>query len=223
MSRRVIVYYQTPEGVKSFEVDLDHPKVHAAGLTEDVRLYADTRETPPLYIKEVPRYRRRPDIEKADGWVRAEIEGPDDRISPEAWADTRWHWTASEEEAQALAQQHRGVQLADLFPAATPQEGGQAPATPGAFGASNPAAWDTLVEETVRKLRGKRRKEGRLTRLVRFFATREGHKTTLEGSSQGSTSGAWLIFVASKGISGPPEEQPRKPAVPWNAKSALSS
>jgi hypothetical protein len=81
----------------------------------------DPNRKQPLWIVEFYPYKRRLDIEseKADGWVYASIEKPDDRLSPEAWEDTRLRWAASEEESQTWAQYYLGVQLAALFPSVT--------------------------------------------------------------------------------------------------------
>jgi hypothetical protein len=108
MSREVIVRYQTPEGVKSFRVDLEDPEVHSVELAPDLRLYfaCNRLETP--WFEGRPQFRRRPDREKekSDGKVYAEVPGTGGievrAFHPTTWQRTWVHRVISREEAKAL-------------------------------------------------------------------------------------------------------------------------
>jgi hypothetical protein len=125
LSREVAVYRQTPDGIKSFKVDLDDPQVHSIELKQDWSLHADLNRTQPLWFVGRPPYRRCPDVEaeKADGRIHAEVpsEGGIEirRFTPQAWELTRIYQVASEEEAKALLQHCGKGELPGFFPATT--------------------------------------------------------------------------------------------------------
>jgi hypothetical protein len=146
MSFEVLVYRRTPDGPKSFKVDLDDPEVDSVELAPDWWLYRDRRCIPPRWYVGRPAYRRRPDVEaeKADGKVYAEVPGRGGievlAFTPEAWRNrwTRIHEVISEEEAQTRAQHFLGAKLSDLFPAMAKPK----PARPGPLSELAAVLWD---------------------------------------------------------------------------------
>jgi hypothetical protein len=116
MAHKIVVYDRVSKApVAHLDPDERLPPIQ---LGENLWLSVAPSRLPPLWFVEAHQHRRRPDVEaaKADGQIYVEIAGEVCCISPEAWADTLKAWKFSEEEAQALAWEHGGVQLSELFP-----------------------------------------------------------------------------------------------------------